>query len=638
MCCSGPSAPPPPPDYTKEKATEIARITGEYRDAARTYNDAVKSFRDSFSGYGVDNSNVPGGSSFMANVNQANALGIRDLYDDPKTTANEDRGRIYESNINVGLGNLRGFSFDTAKPTFTSSVDTPYGPVTITDIPSLLDVGKYERELAGLIGKGETALGNLNTLRNERQAELDRITNTFGGYGRQAEDYYSGISGLGIADETAMNQYQRDLDRLKSTSKGFSSSIMDQVNPNYLQTIDEYLEPSYSALSKLRTARSNEQKRISDFSSGILGLADTGASTLSGLTIADLDKMNALQKQIDDMQRDAGRFSSELSFNFSNPLNELAELERGVGNLRTARTTEEGRITKAQQDALNLARALGSQVGTTDIYSRAGLDALQGQIDDLESNIKGFSSLLPFDFSNVSTALSSAEGDLTDLYDKRKSALDEIVSGITAANAGLSDIPLYDEQAIRGRLSDAREQERLLARFSGGRVNDIQSQIAAATDAINARLDELTAYRSKLEEDAQTLLQQIRERNYYSLDDLTNQQPEVEAAQAEIELYNAQQALDELDGITTRLNAEKQRLERDAENVLARKRLEQAQLAASLGPGGVPMFQDYSLVSPITASDYARLLLQNASEEEEEDLLNVPSQANFSRNLGVIRV
>lgn len=637
MCCGGGSAPPPPPDYTKEKAAEIERITGEYRDSAKAYNDAVRSFRDSFSGYGVDNS-ATGGSSFMANVNQANALGIRDLYDDPKTTANEDKSRIYESNLQNALGNLRGFSFDVAKPTFTSSVDTPYGPVTITDIPSLLNVDKYERELANLIGKGESAIGNLGNLRSQRQAEIDRINTTFGGYGSQADDYLSGIQGLGIADEAAMNQYQRDLDRLRSTARGFSSSIMDQVNPNYLQTIDDYLNPGYSALSDLRTRRSNEQKRISDFSSGILGLADTGASTLSGLTIADLDQMNALQKQIDDMQRDAGRFSSELSFNFSNPLSELADLERGVGSLMTDRRNEESRITKSQQDALNLARALGSQVGTTDIYSRAGLDALQGRIDDLEGDITGFSSLLPFDFSNATTALSEAEGDLSDLYGQRKAALDEIVSGITAANAGLGDIPLYDEQAIRGRLSDAREQEQLLARFSGGRVNDIQSQIATATDAINARLDELTAYRGKLEEDAQALLQQIRERNYYSLDDLTNQQPDVEAAQAEIELYNAQQALDELDGITSRLNAEKQRLEQDAQNVLARQRIEQAQLAASLGPGGVPTFQDYSLVSPITASDYARLLLQNASDEEEEDLLNAPSQANFSRNLGVIRV
>lgn len=630
----GGSAPPPPPDYTKEKAAEIERITGEYRDSARTYNDAVKSFSDSFDSYRTDSSD----GSFLSNVDKANSLSIRDLYDDPNTAANEDQSRLYESNLNNTLGTLRGFSFDATKPNFTSSVDTPYGPVTITDIPSLLDIGKYETRLSNLIGKGESALGNLGTLRNDRQAEIDRINTTFGGYKTQADDYFSGISGLGIADEGLMDQYQRDLDRLKSTAKGFSSSIMDQVNPNYLRDIDNYLNPAYTSLSDIRTARSNEQKRISDFSSGILGLADTGASTLGGLTIADLDQMTALQKQIDDMQRDAGRFSSELSFNFSNPLNELAELERGVGNLRTERTTEEGRITKAQQDALNLARALGSQVGTTDIYSRAGLDALQGRIDDLEGDITGFSSLLPFDFSNASTALSGAEGDLGDLYDQRRSSLDEIVSGITSANAGLGDIPLYDEQAIRGRLSDAREQEQLLARFSGGRVNDIQGQITAATDAINARLDELTAYRGKLEEDAQALLQQIRERNYYSLDDLTNQQPDVEAAQAEIELYNAQQALDELDGITTRLNSEKQRLERDAENVLARQRLEQAQLAATLGPGGVPTFQDYSLVSPITASDYARLLLQNASEEEEEDLLNAPSQANFSRNLGVIRV
>ena len=216
MCFSGGSSPPPPPpDFTKEKADEIKRITGDYKTQAQTYNDAVKSFKDSFAGYGIDNSSTPGGSSFMANINQESGLGIRDLYDDPNTEANEDRSSIYGPNIKNALGTLRGLSFDTAKPNFTSGVDTPYGPVTVTDIPSLLDIGKYERELSGLIGQGESALSNLGTLRSNRQAEIDRINTTFGGYKTQADDYISGISGLGIADEAAMNQYQRDLDRLK---------------------------------------------------------------------------------------------------------------------------------------------------------------------------------------------------------------------------------------------------------------------------------------------------------------------------------------------------------------------------------------------------------------------------------------
>jgi hypothetical protein len=637
MYGGGSSAPPPPPDYTAEKAAEIKRITGDYKTQAQTYNDAVKSFKDSFAGYGIDNSSTPGGSSFMANINQANKLGMRDLYDDPNTSANEDRSSTYGPNIEFALGTLRGMSFDTPAPKFTSSVETPYGPVTITDIPNLLDVGNYERRLNTLIGQGESALSNLGTLRTDRQAEVDRVMETFGGYGSKAREYESGIGRLGIADQSAIDQYQRDLDRLKETGKSFRSPIMDQINPDYLQEIDDYLEPGYTALSNLRTEREKEQKRISDFSTGILGLADTGATDLAGLNISKLDEINQLQKLIDDKQRDAGRFSSELGFNFNSPLAELAELERGVGGLLTDRRNEETRITRAQQDALNRSRALEGQVGTTDIYSRAGLDALQSQIDDLQGEVTNFSSLLPFDFGNVNTALTTAEGSLGDLYGERKKALDDIVSGVSTANAGLGDIPLYDESAIRGRLSDAREQEGLLARFSGGRVNDIQGQITSATEAINARLGELTEYRKGLEEQAQALLTKVRERSFYSLDDLTGQQPEIDAAQAEIELYNAQQALDEIDAITTRLNSEKGRLERDAENVLARQRVEQAELAASLGPGGVPQFQDYGLIDPITASDYSRLLLQNA-DEEEEDLLNLPSQANFSRNLGVIRV
>ena len=82
-----------------------------------------------------------------------------------------------------------------------------------------------------------------------------------------------------------------------------------------------------------------------------------------------------------------------------------------------------------------------------------------------------------------------------------------------------------------------------------------------------------------------------------------------------------------------RLNSERGRLERDAENVASRERIERDDILSTIGESGVPEFTNYARNDPITLQQYLALL---NSEEDNPATGSMPSA--FSRNLGVISV
>ena len=132
---------------------------------------------------------------------------------------------------------------------------------------------------------------------------------------------------------------------------------------------------------------------------------------------------------------------------------------------------------------------------------------------------------------------------------------------------------------------------------------------------------------------AATLAEQVRNQQFYATDDLTGSQGSFDALQAEIELFGAQQAMDELAQAEQRLQGERQRLEADAEAVALRENQAQQDLLATIGASGLPEFQDFNQVDPMTLEQYLNLL---ANSEEEEFPLGLSPTA-FSQNLGVIR-
>lgn len=619
---SKPRNPPPPPDYTQEKRDLRVATEQQYADQANTYNQAVKDYNDQLSTFSGNIANTSG---------TIGGMGIGDLYDDPTTDINENQFSSLQNTLSGYNTSLSGLATPD-KPTFSSVIQSEYGPIGITNIPSLnnLNSNMYNT-LTGQVGDLTASLNDLN---KQRTAEENRIKSFRNALIGDASNYNTQLGQFGIADLSGMDALDRQLNALDTRRNAFSSSILDQLYPSGFSEYNTSRAGLSSGLADLRNRRQNELDRISGFESALLGDVDTYRDTLGGLTIADADAITNLQNTIADRQRQAGRFSSELGFNFNDELGELSDVSRGVSNLSRDRQTELDRIQSEQERILGSARSAEQAAESGNIYSATGLDAIDDRIRDLRADISGFSSALPSDFGSADSPLTDAETALADLRSRRATELDAIQSGITGATSGLGDLNLYDEDAIRKARADILSQQGDLAAFTGGRVGDIGASATAGLTQVDNRLAELETARNDLETRAQALMEQINNASFYATDDLTSNQSSAEQLQAEVELYKANQAMDEINTLMNRLNSERGRLERDAENVAARERIGRDDILSTIGESGVPEFQNYAGTNPITLEQYLALL---ASEEENPATTGTMPSA-FSRNLGVISV
>jgi len=613
------SSPAPPPDYTAEKKDIRLATEAEYQKKADVYNEAVRGYNNSLSNYGNTYSNLSGGIG---------GLTYSDLYDDPNTAVNENPYADFNTKVGGLSTNLGNLDFSLEKPSFGSSVSSEYGTVGITNIPDLLKINsnKYDNLTTNVSGLANT-LSGLKSQRDNEVARINEYRNK--GLGSLA-GFSTQLGQLGIADVNQMNQLERDLSALNVGRTSFSSPILNQMYPDGFTQFDSQYSGLTQGLGDLRTQRQTELDRINAYEQGLLSDADTYRGTLGGLTIANDTGINDLIKQIEDRNRQAGRFSSELNFDFNQETGELSDLLRDVNQLSGERQDELSRISRAERDYLNQARALEGSAETGSIYSAAGIDALEDQLRDLRQNIGGFTSQLDYDFGDTTSALGDTDVALASLNEQRQEALDSILSSITGASgSALTGLEAYDETGMRNLASQLTDVGGDLARFSGGRVGDIRSQFDTATGAIETRMNELTEARNALEERAQTLLEQVNNASYYGTDDLGGNQGEFDALNAEVELYNAQQALDEIQSAQDRLNTERQRLEQDEEAVAERDRIAKEQILSTVGASGLPEFQDFSDIDPQTLEAYMQML----AEQEEEEFANTVSPSAFAQNV-----
>lgn len=613
---------PQPPDYTQQKRELRLATEADYQNKANTYNDQVAAYNDALSGFSANIGNT--GSTI-------GGLTMRDLYDDPTTDANENQYGGLSSALTGYRNSLAGLNAPT-KPIFDSVIQSEYGPISISNMPTLNDMNtNMYNNLNSQVG---SFTSSLNDLKQSRAAEETKIRNFRNALLGDATNYSTSLGQMGIADANQMNQLERDIGALDTRRNNFSSSILDQLYPSGFNEVDTRVSGLTSGLADLRGQRQAEQDRISAYETGLLADVDAYRDRLGGLTIADADALTGLQDDIASRQRQAGRFSSELGFDFADELGELYDVNRGVTNLSRDRQTELDRITSTEQQMLANARAAEAAAEGGNIYSAAGIDAVSDRVRDLRGDISGFSSVLPYDFSNASAPLTDAEAALADLTSRRATALNEIQSGISGATTGMSNAELYDEAAINSARAALQNSQGSLSPFSGGRVGDIQSQITAGLSQVDSRMSELEAARAEIETRAQALMEQVNNASYYSTGDLSGNFASAEALQSEVDLYAAQNALDEITTAMNRLQSEKQRLEVDAENVAAREAQGRQDILSTVGSSGVPEFQNYATSSPMTIEQYMALL---ASGEDPDTITGVNPSA-FSRNMGVIRV
>ena len=170
-----------------------------------------------------------------------------------------------------------------------------------------------------------------------------------------------------------------------------------------------------------------------------------------------------------------------------------------------------------------------------------------------------------------------------------------------------------------------------LSNFTGGRVGDISTRLGTASDAVSAKLAELGTYRNDLEKRAQSLQEQLNNKSFYEVGMVDGEQGGFDSMQAEVELYNAQQAMDEIAGMEDRLNSERGRLERDAEASGERNRISREDILKMVGENGIPEFGDLSQLDPMALEEYLKLM--NGEEEEEEFGMNSANPSAFSQNV-----
>lgn len=620
----GGGSPPPPPDYSAEKAAIIDATLKDYQAKADAWNTQVSGVNSQLEGFATGLNNLKSG---------VGSLTVNDVWDNPNTAENENLLAGYQSQLSGGLSNFQTLNL-TDKPVFDSVIQSQYGPLTITGMPTLND---YNMGMANNLKQGAADLqATIDQLNADRRAAENQVRS----------DYNSALSNFGgLQGSVANATIASDLGAL-STQYYNANNAFNTFNTNPIASqlydttnIANTLSGLNTKIGDLQTQRSNELSNIANFEKGLMSSADEYYDTLGGLTIASETGINDLQRQIDALQRKSSAFSSVLPYDLSQENQYINDLEGQLRTLQNQRKAELDRISTTGTQLTNTSRNLTNALNSASIYDKAYLDNLKGQISNLQSDISGFSSVLPFDFGNQSLAATSANTALTDLYNKRGTALRNISNSFADVGSNLGDIPLYNESGIKAQYRPLEQAGNMLDLFTGNDVDPIRYQILEKSNLIDNRLQELYSYRDQLEQNARVLMQKVKNNTYYTLDDVTNAQAagsDFASMQDEVDLYQAQQAMDEIQAMVAKLTEEKQRLEQDAANVAARDTSARGNLV--IGAGGVPQFTNFSLIDPITMEQYINSYIYNNQNKDDVQYATSAAPSSFANALGVIQV
>ena len=615
MCRGGGSPPAPPPDYTAQKEKFAADTLAQYQADADAYNQKVDAFNTELAGY----------SDALSQGQAAyDSASIYDLYDDPTTTdVNEDALAGYRSD-------LQNFDYDTLtntdfgeQPIFNPVVQSPWGPVTISGIPELSTANTGLAD--SLYDDGQSLLSDINSLYDQRETEFNEFMGTANTVANQFDALSNRVSDANIAS---------DLTGLRTDLSGVSRSATDIANnPFYNQSgyagtnVAAELGALQSQLNNLYAQRSAEYDRIANYEANLNQNANAFAGEVAGLGITDMDRINEIENEIRRLERESRQFNSLLGYDFSDERAGFSDAMTGIGDVRARRKAEEDRVQDYRDRTLEGIRDLRDNAYMTNMYDLGGIDAMDAALSDFREDAGNFTSVLDYSVPGLDDYYTRITDRLSGLRENRASALDAIEGRIGDVTGGLGDIALYNE----GGFGDARRRlqdiEFDLGQFSGGRVDSIAANIDAGQRQVDAKLRELQAYRASLEEEMIELLSDIRTRDYYDFEDVASGRDDVYNREKEVRLYQAQNAMDEIDDMLDALKDQDRRLKADAEAVAAR----QASSGAGVSFGG--MAGNRMGFTPMTTSQYNAFI-----NSQEDDLYGSYNPSAFSNALGVIRV
>ena len=513
-----------------------------------------------------------------------------------------------------------------------------YGASVMYDMPTLSDLN------TGLSNK---YLGDLNRIQESiddlqarEEAEKRRGKDFFTQYINEANQ---GDIDIEFADlNTDFGRFSQDLAQARNEINAFDSPLSFDSKANAMTELDN-LEALINSRIGEQTA---EQGRIDQFftgipddpstpdvdesTGGVRGQIGDLQTTFDDLGIADVGDPTELKNKIRELESQLSGFDSEMDFNIGRDLQDLYALEDQLYGLQRERSEEQGRLdtigNAARQRADAIARA-ASRAGTKDLY---GIQDLEDQIRALEGDLGSVTSDLAFDSSGQLGTLEEAKGVLSGLIGERDAALLAESGQLEELMAGLGDIQDYDEAGLMNLRSKIDREMAELGQYQGG-TDANYAALQEAFGGVDERLENLGLKRSDLEGNALTLLQDIRNREFFDNDGLNIAGDEIEALRQEIERYGATQANDELAGLADIYRDQSDRLAFDAEQVAGRDALAAAEVEGAVDAYGNLQFASVGDANtPITQEQLTAYL---ANLDDEDELVNMNNQSSFARNL-----
>lgn len=483
------------------------------------------------------------------------------------TIADDEQFNNFNRQLSDVQSRLSAKAWNETAPDFSSVVnsgigdDFSGGAVTL-NVPSLVrpNTTAYNEALNIL----NSASSRFQQVQNDRRAEEQRIANALQQGAGAVRTFQSRLGDLDLGDFADSRQnLQSGMNDMRNQINTFSSPIMHEFMTNEQQALRSGKEEIATWFRNLDNDRRTEEQRIRSTSTDLQNRANALNAELVTLGLGDEARIRAINAELGQIRQQATGFQSPLDFNFSSTLGILDNAGARLTGLQQERRAEEQRLQEAARQMEQDAFGIEQQVGNADFFNLANLTNLSNRIGQMRFQAQNFQSPLTPNFSSPLARLQSAEEALTALRGQRQTELDSLVGRVRSEMTGIEDIPLENEQAIMDRRTRLGTLESQLGRFSGNDLNEERAVFTEAMTTFDNRLRQLADRRSAIEQRARQLQAAIANGSFLQMSDLDPRQAELAQLRAEQELFNATQALDELDSIANTLTQQRQRVERD---------------------------------------------------------------------------
>lgn len=424
---------------------------------------------------------------------------------------------------------------------------------------------------------------------------------------------------LGITDEGGMNALMQQIQALQSQAGDYQS----ELGFDFSQELDP-LSGAMDAIGGLRTQRTEEQGRISQYEGQLRQRMEELTSRLGELSIADYEEIQEIDQQLSALDRESRGFEAELPFNFSNLYSQFGDLDSQIAGLYNDRNAELGRVNSFQSNAERQAQQLLRSLTAGNFRDGNMLNAYGFDIENIMEDIGGFESVLGADFTGANDQLSEAQQMLADLQSRREEALTGFSGQATSALDDVNSLDLWNTGGMNTERSQANQLLNQLSSFTGEDAQSIRDMFGDVFSRIDERGSELNTARGDLEYRAQSLRDSLDGQAFYGDDDLGMSFEDFRSLQDEINRYGATQASDEVGDISRFFTDERGRLASDRDAVAERERADRLAGEEQIASNNLEGFFQNLRTNPMNDIDYAELM----------QLLGGGGQSSFSRNLG----